>query len=125
MLIIRDAMVRGCRTFKEFQQSGEGIATNVLADRLKKLGAAGILTAEAEHTDARRINYRLTEKGIDLAPLLFELLVWGARHEESAAPAPLIGKLQKQRREFLAEARRRWRLRDTTPLLPKFPSRDK
>jgi len=67
LLIIRDLMVRGFRTFKEFQESGEGIATNILADRLQSLEAAGIITAEEEKTDGRRVNYRLTEKGIDLA----------------------------------------------------------
>src|SRR6266581_9726852 len=66
LLIIRDLMVRGFRTFKEFQRSGEGIATNILADRLDKLQAAGIITAESEETDRRKVNYRLTEKGIGL-----------------------------------------------------------
>ncbi|MGH9613914.1 MAG: winged helix-turn-helix transcriptional regulator, partial [Bryobacteraceae bacterium] len=65
LLIVRDLMVRGFRTFKEFQGSDEGIATNILADRLRKLSAAGIVSAEAEKTDGRRVNYRLTEKGID------------------------------------------------------------
>src|SRR5690349_7763905 len=68
LLVIRDLMVRGYNTFKQFQQSGEGIATNILADRLQKLEAFGIITAETEETDARKVNYRLTEKGIDLAP---------------------------------------------------------
>jgi DNA-binding HxlR family transcriptional regulator len=120
LLIIRDLMVRGFRTFKEFQDSGEGIATNILADRLQKLEAAEIITAEAEETDGRRINYRLTQKGIDLAPVLLELFVWGARHQETGAPCALISKMEKHREEFLAEVRRRWRDRDTTPLLPKF-----
>ncbi len=77
LLIIRDLMVRGFRTFKEFQESGEGISTNILADRLRKLEATGIITAEVEDTDGRRVNYRLTEKGIDLAPVLLELLILG------------------------------------------------
>lgn len=68
-------MVRGYRTFKEFQQSGEGIATNILADRLQKLEAAKIITSQQEETDGRKVNYRLTEKGIDLAPVLLELLI--------------------------------------------------
>ena len=46
LLIIRDLMVRGFRTFKEFAESGEDIATNILADRLKKLEFAGIIAAE-------------------------------------------------------------------------------
>jgi DNA-binding HxlR family transcriptional regulator len=120
LLIIRDLMVRGLRTFREFQESGEGIATNILADRLQKLEATGIITAEAEETDGRRVNYRLTEKGIDLAPVILELLIWGARHEETAAPCALIISMEKNRKKVLAEARRRWRERDSTPLIPKF-----
>src|SRR5574342_497827 len=87
LLIVRDLMVRGFRTFKDFQQSGEGIATNILADRLRRLQARGILQAETEKTDRRRVNYRLTEKGIDLAPVVLELVIWGARHEPTGAPA--------------------------------------
>lgn len=120
LLIIRDLMVRGLRTFKEFQQSGEGIATNILADRLRKLAAAGILTAEAGEVDSRRVIYRLTEKGIDLAPVLLELLIWGARHEPTRVPCAYIEQLEKHRAEMLAEVRRRWRERDLTPLLPSF-----
>ncbi len=120
LLIIRDLMVRGFRTFKEFRESGEGIATNILADRLRKLERTGIIAAEVEETDARRVNYRLTEKGIDLAPVLLELLIWGARHEETGAPCALIAEMEKNREEVLAVLRRRWRERDSTLLLPKF-----
>jgi DNA-binding HxlR family transcriptional regulator len=120
LLIIRDLMVRGYRTFKEFQGAGEGIATNILADRLRKLEATGIITAEVEKTDGRRVNYRLTEKGIDLAPVLLELLIWGARHEETGAPCDLIVQMENNREEVLAETARRWRERDLTPLIPKF-----
>jgi DNA-binding HxlR family transcriptional regulator len=120
LLIVRDLMVRGYRTFKEFEESGEGIATNILADRLRKLEAAGFITAEAEATDGRRVNYRLTEKGIDLAPVLLELLIWGARHEETGAPCDFILKMEKNREEILAEVRRRWREKDLTPLIPPF-----
>src|SRR5512141_2616985 len=118
LLIIRDLMVRGFRTFKQFQQSGEQIATNILAERLHRLEAAGIIAAEAEERDRRRVNYRLTRKGIDLAPVLLELLIWGARHEETGAPCAFIAKMAKNREQVLAEVRRRWRERDPTPLLP-------
>jgi len=119
LLIIRDLMVRGFRTFQEFQRSGEGIATNILSDRLKKLEAAEIITTEVDETDRRRMNYRLTEKGIDLAPLLLDLLIWGARHENSGANCALIEKLAMNREQVLAEVRRRWRDRDPLPLLPR------
>jgi DNA-binding HxlR family transcriptional regulator len=120
LLIIRDLMVRGRQTFKEFREGGEKIATNVLAERLRRLEQNGIIAGTVEETDGRRVNYRLTEKGIDLAPLLLELLIWGARHEETGAPAAVIRKLEKNSQEFLAEVRRRWQQGDTTPALPKF-----
>jgi DNA-binding HxlR family transcriptional regulator len=120
LLIVRDLMVRGFRTFKEFQESGEGIATNILADRLDRLEAAGIITSGAEAADARKVNYRLTEKGIDLAPVMLELLLWSARHERTSAPRALIRHMEANREEFLDEVRRRWREGDLTPLIPKF-----
>jgi DNA-binding HxlR family transcriptional regulator len=123
LLIIRDLMVRGHRTFKEFEESGEGIATNILSDRLRNLQASGIITTEADPVDRRKRNYRLTEKGIDLAPVLLELLVWGARHEDTGAPCATIEELAKNREAVLAEVRRRWCDRDATPFLPPFQNR--
>ncbi len=116
LLIVRDMMIRGFRTFQQFQNSGEGIASNILAGRLERLQSAGIITAETDPDDARRINYRLTPKGIDLAPVLLELLIWGARHEPTAAPCALIERMEKNREAVLAEVRRRWRERDPRPL---------
>jgi DNA-binding HxlR family transcriptional regulator len=118
LLIIRDLMVRGYHTFKEFRQAGEGIATNILTDRLRKLEKAGIVSTEADERDRRKINYRLTEKGIDLAPVMLELLVWGARHHETGAPCAVIENMARNRAEVLAETRRRWRDRDPNPILP-------
>ena len=116
LLVIRDLMVRGFRTFKDFQNSGEGIATNILSDRLRRLEAAGVISAEGEESDARRVNYRLTRKGIDLAPLLLEVLIWGATHENDGK-ARSVAKVMSQKRELiLAEVRRRWKERDHTPL---------
>lgn len=120
LLIIRDMMVRGYRRFREFLNSGEGIATNILADRLERLQAWGIATAEVDSTDGRSVNYRLTEKGIDLAPVLLDLLLWGAKYEQTAAPCALMMQLAGSRAEVLAEVRRRWEQRDPAPLLPRF-----
>jgi DNA-binding HxlR family transcriptional regulator len=120
LLIVRDLMVRGYRTFKKFQGSGEGIATNILANRLQRLETSGIVTRETEESDGRRVNYRLTEKGISLAPVLLDLLIWGARHEQADASCSLILKMEKNREEILAEIERRWRERDSTPLIPRF-----
>ncbi len=120
LLIVRDLMVKGFRRYKEFLESGEGIATNILADRLKKLEIAGIVQTEVDENDGRRLNYRLTEKGIDLAPVLLELLVWSARHEETGVPCAVIVEMAKDRAGLLREVRRRWKERDPTPLFPWF-----
>jgi len=108
-------MVRGLRTFKQFQESGEGIATNILADRLRKLKSGEIITAEIDRTDRRRVSYRLTEKGVGLAPVLLELLVWGARHQNSG-PCGAIETMADNREQILREVHRRWRERDPNPL---------
>ncbi len=122
LLIVRDLMVRGYGSFREFQSAGEGIATNILADRLRKLEEAGILTAEPVAEDGRKMHYRLTAKGIALAPAMLELLIWAARHEETAAPCAFIAKMEENREAMLAETYRRWQERDPTPLIPPFPS---
>ena len=118
LLIVRDLMVRGFRTFHDFEHSGEGIATNILAGRLRNLCRAGIVEREPDEHDRRRMNYRLTGKGIDLAPILLEMLIWGARHEPTGAPCDVIAELAKNREAVLEETRRRWRDRDPRPLLP-------
>ena len=119
LLIVRDMMIRGFRSFKDFQNAGEGIASNVLASRLRALQAAKIITAERDFDDGRRIEYRLTSKGIDLAPAVLELLIWGTRHENTGVPCAAIERLEKHREELLAEVRRRWRQHDSHPLQAK------
>jgi len=107
LLIIRDMMLRGFRTYKEFLESFEGIATNILADRLRKLQAYGIITTERDRSDGRRLFYLLTEKGIDLAPVLTEMVLWAARHEKTENQA-LVRQMKKDREQLLAEVRQRW-----------------
>lgn len=119
LLLVRDLMVRGLRTFREFQESGEGIASNILADRLRKLEAMGIIEAEREPSDRRKVIYRLSQSGIDLAPVMLELLIWGARHEVGGRARGIANVMDRQREAILKEVRRRWRERDRTPLQDK------
>jgi DNA-binding HxlR family transcriptional regulator len=107
LLIIRDMMLRGSRTFKEFLESYEGIATNILADRLRKLEAHGIITAKPDPSDGRKLTYLLTPKGIDLAPVLTEMVLWAARHEKTENQA-LVRQMQTDKEKFLAAIRQRW-----------------
>lgn len=107
LLIVRDMMLRGARTYKEFLEGYEGVATNILADRLQKLVAYGIITTENDPTDGRRVTYRLTEKGIDLAPVLTEMVLWAAAHEKTGNQA-LVRQMREDKSKFLAEVRQRW-----------------
>ncbi len=107
LLIIRDMMLRGSRTFKEFLGSYESIATNILADRLRRLEAYGIIAAMPDPSDGRKLIYQLTPKGIDLAPVLTEMVLWAARHEKTENRA-LVRLMQKDKQKFNAEIRRRW-----------------
>src|SRR5713226_4744134 len=73
LLIIRDMMLRGFRSYKEFLGSYERIATNILADRLRRLEAHGIISTGRDQSDGRKLIYSLTAKGINLAPVLAEM----------------------------------------------------
>jgi DNA-binding HxlR family transcriptional regulator len=113
LLVIRDLMFRGFRTYKELLESEEGIATNILADRLKRLEDCGIISSEPDTTDRRKLIYSLTAKGIDLAPVLVELILWGTRYENTAAPPALVRRMEKHRTEFISELRARWAASDS------------
>ena len=109
LLIVRDLMFKDRRTYNDFLTGGEGIASNVLADRLRKLEEANIIEKRRDPDDARRFLYRLSAKGIDLAPVLTELVIWSARHEQTDAPPAVVRSMRSDRAAFLAQVRRRWR----------------
>ena len=91
LLIVRDIVYFGKKTYSEFLESDEGIATNVLASRLSRLEQKGILTKSPDPEDRRKECYALTEKGLDLIPILLAMADWGAHHDsETGAPAEWI-----------------------------------
>jgi DNA-binding HxlR family transcriptional regulator len=115
LLILRDMMLRGFRTYKEFMECNEGIATNILADRLKKLVAYEIIAAEPDPSDGRKVIYSLTAKGIDLAPVLTEMVLWAAAHEDTGNQA-LVRQMRADKEKFLAGVRERWANRHSSPV---------
>jgi len=87
LLIIRDMVYFGKKTYGEFLESDEGIATNILASCLAQLEQKGIPTKKRCDADKRKELYMLTEKGLDLIPILVEMVNWGAKHDpETGAP---------------------------------------
>jgi len=103
LLVVRDLMFKGLRTFKEFAAAGEGVATNILAERLERLEAAGIIGRAADPMDARRILYHLTDKGMALAPVLVEMVIWAARYEDTEAPPEIVRAMRRDRAAFIDE----------------------
>jgi DNA-binding HxlR family transcriptional regulator len=79
LLVVRD-LLRGDVTYSELQNSPEGIPTNILADRLKKLEQAGVIGKSAYQEHPVRYVYRLTEKGRGLSEVLGAVVRWGQKH---------------------------------------------
>jgi DNA-binding HxlR family transcriptional regulator len=108
LLIVRDLMFKGRKTYKDFLEGEEGIASNILAKRLQHLESCGLLTRRPDPHDARRHLYRLTEVGIDLAPLIVELVLWSARHFKTGAPKPVMEQMANHRARFIRNVRAQW-----------------
>lgn len=88
ILVIRDAFM-GVRRFEDFQRS-LGVARNVLSERLTRLVDEGVLERRRYQERPERFEYRLTEKGLDLFPILMSLMKWGDRHAPDEAGPPLV-----------------------------------
>ena len=87
LLVLRDLILHGKRRYSEFLGSDERIASNILADRLKRLEALGIIKRTPDLEDGRRVLYSVTEKGLSLTPVLLEIAAWGATHDrKTGAP---------------------------------------
>ena len=102
LLIVRDMMLLGYRSFKQFLNSRERIASNILADRLRRLEKFGIISSAPDPSDGRKLIYSLTPKGLGLAPVLTEMVLWAAAHEDTGNQ-PLVRRIRKDKRKFLAE----------------------
>src|SRR5262245_57273933 len=99
LLVIRDLMFKRRKTYSDFLRAGEGIATNVLADRLVRLEEDGIVRKDGGR-------YRLTPKGVDLLPIMLEIIGWSARHDpKTAADRSFVRRLRVDRAGLIAELR--------------------
>ena len=80
-LIVRD-LIDGKRFYKDFLGAKEGIATNILSDRLKRLESNGVVTSRVFQELKTKKEYQLTPKGKDLIPLLLDIIVWSDKYGE-------------------------------------------
>src|SRR5690606_3443727 len=88
LLILRDLMFTEKRSYSELQSVEEKIATNILASRLNDMVANGIVTRTVDAGDRRKVLYHLTEKGIDLLPVILELKDWMQKYDMSGTDSP-------------------------------------
>ena len=106
LLLIRDIVYFGKKTYGEFLASEEGMSTNILASRLAHLEHQGILTKNLSASDKRKEEYTLTEKGLDLIPVLVEMANWSAQYDpQTAAPATWIALMKAEREQMIQRMR--------------------
>ena len=104
LLIIRDIMFMGKCNYGEFANSDEKIATNILADRLVILEKAEIIKKSKDPDHKSKFIYSLTKKGIDLLPVLIEIIKWGATYDkDTAAPKDFVNRIKTDKEKLIKE----------------------
>lgn len=108
LLVLRDLIFEGKTRFQEFVDSGERIATNVLAERLERLVEAGLVAKVDDGADRRRFTYAPTKKGLDLIPTMLEIVRWSAMHDpQTGAPPAFVRELERDREGVIRRVRAR------------------
>lgn len=106
LLVIRDLMFKGRTSYTDFLRAEEGIATNVLADRLVRLEEDGVIEKVAGSGRGTASAYRLTPKGIDLLPIMLEIIGWSAKYDpKTAADRRFVRQLGRDRAGLEADIR--------------------
>jgi len=103
LLIIRDIMLRGKVSYSEFLNSEEKIASNILVNRLNVLGAVNILIKEVSPQNKSKFVYSLTQKGVDLLPIVIEIMDWGAKYNANCSRKELGKKIKKDKAGVIKE----------------------
>jgi len=106
LLIVRDLLYYGDRTFKDFSQAGENISSARLSDRLSKLEELDIVTKSNHPTNKKVFIYRITGKGRDLAPMLAEAILWSYKYlpDHLSGSSKKVAELLKADREGTLKA---------------------
>ena len=101
LLIIRDLMFTNRREFGHFLQAGEGISTNILAERLQRLQCHGVITKTPHPEHGKKFLYQLSDTGLKLAPTIIELALWGSETIEGAFVPPHVMAMMRGDKEKL------------------------
>ena len=107
LLIIRDLMFQGKNNYSEFLKAEEKISTNILASRLEKLERAGLITKSIDPNNNAKKVYLLSEKGIDLLPMLLEMMAWSAHYDEhTGCPVEFSNQLKEDKQSLITQLKR-------------------
>lgn len=102
LLIVRDLM-QGKRFYKEFLNSKEKIATNILADRLRRLESNELIESRVYPKLKTQKEYRLTQKGQDLIPIILELMLWSSKHgSDIDISSELVNQIESNRQQVIS-----------------------
>ena len=103
LLVIRDLMFNEKKTYGEFLESEEKIATNILADRLLLLEVAGIISKHEHPESKAKVLYKLTKKGVNLVPAMVEIILWSEKYHEVHPYAKKFAKLARKDRQGMID----------------------
>jgi DNA-binding HxlR family transcriptional regulator len=117
LLVLRDLLLEGRSRFKDLLAANEGIATNVLADRLRRLERRGLLSKTRDPTDARQLVYAPTETAIGLVPMLVEMMIWSASQGQARVAPSFIARFEKDREALVTDLQAEIRARIGKPQL--------
>ncbi len=108
LLILRDLIFFDKKSYSELQNSDEKIATNILSSRLELLEQSKLITKQADASDKRKKVYKLTKSGVDILPILLEMILWTSKHEPSKdIPLQLVESLKADRQVVIEELTKR------------------
>lgn len=106
LLILRDLIFKDKSYYEDFLQSEEKIATNILAERLKRLKEEGFIRSEPDKDNKRKIVYSPTTKALDLIPMILEMIEWSANYDrKTAAPEKFVKMIKKDRKRLAKQIR--------------------
>lgn len=103
LLLLRDIMFNGKNSFLEFRASEEKISSAVLTEKLNTLLEEGIVSKVTSPKNASKFLYLITEKGIELVPIMVEFLDWGSRHNPDGGPKLWLDRIKQNKKKAITE----------------------
>ena len=108
LLILRDIILYSKSTYKDLQESDEKIATNILSDRLSKLESDDLIVREVHPKDKRKKVYKITKKGLDLTPILIEMILWSKEYyPETFVPEDFLQQIKEDKENLINQVKKR------------------